>query len=190
MTSTCHCQSRIPLRRGEDTRTLCKCYKNAMQLKFGDIRERYKRYIQVRHVKICYQTLVVTPFIQTLKIRSLTCLTEAWIQVFEKKLLADQRLPCASGGSVKGVALSTTKENHWWKYGCGEKTARQTWHNLTLKTSILTLTLLLWCVAETASYKAVSLVTMLWDLIATVCSAGGKLWSSELSNHAMGEDLV
>ena len=44
-----------------------------------------------RHAKPCYQTLIVASFIQTLKIRSFTCLTKAWIQAFKKRLLADQR---------------------------------------------------------------------------------------------------
>ena len=54
-----------------------KCYKNATQLKFGDIQKRYKRYVQERRAKPRHQTLVVAPLIQTLKIKSPTCLTEA-----------------------------------------------------------------------------------------------------------------
>ena len=154
------------------------------------LRERYKRYVQECRAKPRHQTLIVAPLIPMLKIRSPTCLTEAWIQAFEKKLLADQRLSYASGGSVRGVASSTTKESHWWSHGCGERTASRTRHGLTLRTSTSASTPLLRCVAQAASYEAVSLVTTLWDPIAMVCSAGGKLRSSELSNHAMGEGLV
>ena len=49
-------------------------------------------FLNQRRVKPCYPTLVVTPLIQTLKIRSPTYLTEAWIQAFKKRLFTDQRL--------------------------------------------------------------------------------------------------
>ena len=45
-----------------------------------------------RRMKPCHQTLVVAPLIQTFKIRSLIYLTEAWIQTFKKRLLANQCL--------------------------------------------------------------------------------------------------
>ena len=41
----------------------------------------------------------------------------------------------SSGGSAQGVALSTTKESHWWSHGCGERTACRTRCGLTLRTS-------------------------------------------------------
>ena len=53
-----------------DTRTLryvqkhCyvqRGYENVIQLKFGDIQECYKYYIQERHAKPCHQTLVIAP---------------------------------------------------------------------------------------------------------------------------------
>ena len=44
--------------------------------------------------------------------RSPTCLTKAWIQAFEKRLLADQRLSGSGGGGARGVSLRSTKESH------------------------------------------------------------------------------
>ena len=42
------------------------------------------------HAKPCNKTLAIASFIQTLKIRSPMCFTEAWIWAFEKKLFANQ----------------------------------------------------------------------------------------------------
>ena len=81
------------------------------------------------------------------------------------RLLTDQRLPCTSGGSVRGVASSATKESHWWSHGCGERTASRTWHGLTLGTSTSASTPLLRCVAEAANYEVVSLITTLWEKV-------------------------
>ena len=63
--------------------------------------------------KLCHQTLVVAPLIQTLKIRSPTCLMEVRIQAFKERLFADQRLFKSGGGGAREVSSCLTKESHW-----------------------------------------------------------------------------
>ena len=65
--------------------------------------------------KPCHRMLVATPFIQTLKIKSPTYLTETGIQAFEKRLLADQHLSESGAGGARGVFSCPTKESKWKK---------------------------------------------------------------------------
>ena len=64
-------------------------------------------------IRMSCKALSLNACCRFLKVRSSTCLMEAWIQAFEKRLFADQSLSGSGSGGARGISSYSTKKSHW-----------------------------------------------------------------------------
>ena len=86
------------------------CHYRNRTTKKGRVYENVTRCIRMSYKALSFSSNACC---RSLKIRSCICLTEAWIQAFEKKLLVDQRFSRSGGGGARGVSSRCTKKSHW-----------------------------------------------------------------------------